>query len=148
MVELCDREQAHTVPEGFAPLDSRAGFVRTCGGFYLHESRPILAMRIQPVHLNSLQIAHGGLLATLADCAFGAVVKRQIGGGGWPVTVSLSVDYLDRVREGEWLEAHVEVLKVGASFVNACCRLQVEKRLVLRANGIFTLWKDKPRRSS
>ncbi|UVE15967.1 hypothetical protein NVV93_09880 [Pseudomonas sp. LS44] len=55
----------------------------------------------------------------------------------------LNIDCRGAVREGEWLEAHVDVLKVGSSFANASCLLKVGERLVLRANGIFTIWKGK-----
>ncbi|MBM7061295.1 PaaI family thioesterase [Pseudomonas sp. UL073] len=132
------------LPAGFAPLQTRAAFVHGCGGFLLHEQLPILAMRVGAEPLNSVQIAHGGLLATLADCAFGAVLWRQLGGATPPITVNLNVDYLGAVRAGDWLEAHVEVDKVGGSFINASCRLKVGERLVLRANGIFTRWKSAP----
>jgi len=57
------------------------------------------------------------------------------------VTVNLNVDYLGPVREGDWLEAHVQVLKSGGTFINANCLLKVGERLVLRANGVFTPWK-------
>ncbi|WP_238474428.1 PaaI family thioesterase [Pseudomonas cavernae] len=132
------------IPAGFEPFQTRAGFVIGCGGFFLHREQPILAMRVGAEHLNSVQIAHGGLLATLADCAFGAILWRQLDTPTPPITVNLNVDYLGAVREGDWLEAHVEVEKNGASFINASCRLKVGERLVLRANGIFTRWKGAP----
>ncbi|MGH8785825.1 MAG: PaaI family thioesterase [Cupriavidus necator] len=131
------------VPAGFSPLETPPGFVRSLGGFYFHDELPILGMHITADHLNSVRIAHGGLLATLADSAFGVVFKRHLGTPVPPITVNLSIDYLGAVREGDWLEAHVEVLKVGSSFVNANCLLKVGDRLVLRATGIFTVWKGK-----
>ncbi|AYC35066.1 PaaI family thioesterase [Pseudomonas cavernae] len=131
------------VPEGFAPLEVSPGFVRFCGGFYFHNELPIVAVRIGPEHLNSVRIVHGGFLATVADSAFGVVFKRQLGTPVPSITINLNIDYLGAVREGEWLEAHVDVLKVGSSFANASCLLKVGERLVLRANGIFTIWKGK-----
>lgn len=136
---ISQAEQA--VPAGFSPLQTTSGFVQGCGGFYLHDQQPILAARVGPDHLNSLRIAHGGFLATVADCAFGAVFRRLHGVPA--LTVHLDVDYIDAVREGAWLEAHVQVHKVGGRFANASCLLQVGERLVLRASGIFTQWKGK-----
>lgn len=131
------------VPAGFSLIDAPPGFVRHCGGFHLHNELPILGVQIVAEHLNSVRIAHGGFLATVADTAFGLVMRRQVGSTVPPITVSLSVDYLSGVVEGDWLEAHVEVLKVGSSLVNANCLLKVGERVVLRASGVFTRWRGR-----
>lgn len=132
-----------TIPEGFTALEGLSGFLRNCGDFFLHDERPIMAVRLQPHHLNYVRIAHGGFLATVADSAFGIVLRRQLRPPSVALTVNLNVDYIGPVREGEWLEAHVEVLKAGGTFINASCLLKVGERLVLRANGVFTTWKGK-----
>jgi uncharacterized protein (TIGR00369 family) len=129
------------VPEGFCALENRSGFLRNCGDFYVHDEQPILAVRLEPHHLNYVQIAHGGFLATVADSAFGVILRRQSASQSVAITVNLNVDYLGPVHEGEWLEAHVEVLKTGRTFINASCLLKVGERLVLRANGVFTVWR-------
>ncbi|MNZ57257.1 Thioesterase superfamily protein [compost metagenome] len=141
MTALTDREAATGVPDGFVAVQSSAGFTRHNGGFFVHQELPIVASRIAPEHLNPLRIAHGGYLAAMADSAFGVIFKRQFNLEVPPVTVSLTVDYLGAVREGEWLEAHVEILKFGRSFASASCLLKVGERLVLRASGTFTVWK-------
>ncbi|MFJ2692077.1 PaaI family thioesterase [Pseudomonas sp. NPDC087336] len=132
-----------TIPEGFTALESLSGFLRNCGDFFLHDERSIVAVRLQPHHLNYVHIAHGGFLATVADSAFGIVLRRHLRPPSVALTVNLNVDYIGPVREGEWLEAHVEVLKTGGTFINASCLLKVGERLVLRANGVFTTWKGK-----
>jgi uncharacterized protein (TIGR00369 family) len=132
-----------TTPEGFTALQRRAGFLRSCGDFYVHDDRPILAVRLEPQHLNYVGIAHGGFLATVADSAFGVILRRESVTQSVAVTVNLNVDYIGPVYEGDWLEAHVDVLKTGGTFINASCLLKVGERLVLRANGVFTTWKGK-----
>jgi uncharacterized protein (TIGR00369 family) len=127
----------------YLPLVTPPGFVQFCGGVHVHEHQPIVAVRIRPEHLNSVHIAHGGFLATVADSAFGIILRRVLGTESLHITVSLNIDYLGAVREGEWLEAHVDVLKSGGSFANASCLLKVADRLVLRASGVFTPWKTK-----
>jgi uncharacterized protein (TIGR00369 family) len=117
-----------TAPEGFAVLDAPRGFVRRIGEFHVHDERPVLALRITADHLNSIGIAHGGLLATLADSAFGVVLKRQLKLAASPPTVSLAVDYLGPVREGDWVEAEVEVHKVGSRITNASCMVRASAR--------------------
>jgi uncharacterized protein (TIGR00369 family) len=129
--------------QNYSPLEAPPGFVQFCGGVYVHDRRPIVAVRIRSEHLNSVQIAHGGFLATVADTAFGVILRRALGSESLYITVNLNIDYLGAVREGDWLEAHVDVLKSGSSFANASCLLKVGDRLVLRASGVFTPWKRK-----
>lgn len=131
------------VPPGFSLVNAPHGFVRHCGGFHLHEELPVLGVRIMPEHLNSVRIAHGGFLATFADTAFGLILRRCMQSETPPITVSLCADYLNGVREGDWLEAHVQVLKVGTSLVNADCLLKVGERTVLRCSGVFTRWRGR-----
>ncbi|RZL89427.1 MAG: PaaI family thioesterase [Variovorax sp.] len=147
MLDAVHEKPALAVPAGYIPIVSRArGFVQRCGGFHLHATQPVLATRVTADHLNPLDIAHGGFLATLADTAFGAVIKRDLGLAAPPATVSLSVDYIGAVREGDWVEAHVEVHKTGRRLSNASCLVKVGDRVVLRASGVFitTLKGDAP----
>jgi uncharacterized protein (TIGR00369 family) len=61
-------------------------------------------------HLNPHGTVHGGVLATLLDVAMGTAVATA--GGESPVTVSLTVTYLEPGRPGR-LEATARVRKRG-----------------------------------
>ena len=131
-------EPAAAMPD-YHLLQAPPGFVRFIGGMHLHATRPCLGVRVMAEHLNSIGIAHGGFLATVADTAFGAVMRRQLALPVPPGTVTLNVDYLAGVREGDWLEAHVDLQKAGKQLVNATCLLKVDERLAVRATGIFVM---------
>lgn len=124
---------------GFEPLRAPPGFVREIGGFHVHDELDVVALRVRPEHLNSIGIAHGGFLATLADSAFGVLIKRQCGLLNPPATVTLNMDYIGPARAGDWLQAEVEVHKVGRRLTNASCLLKVGERLVARASGVFIM---------
>ncbi len=128
----------HDVPPGFVPyLAHQGGFVDTCCTFYVNRERLVVAARIISAHLNPLRIAHGGLLATLADTALGTVIKMKMGTPYPPITASLVTDYMSPAREGDWVEARVEIDKQGSRIVNATCTLWVGARLITRATGVF-----------
>jgi acyl-coenzyme A thioesterase PaaI-like protein len=55
------------------------------------------------------------------------------------VTVSLTTDFADVARAGDWLEAHVDIQKVGSRMAFANCYLWVGERRILRASGVFAL---------
>ena len=61
-------------------------------------------------HLNPHGTVHGGVLATMIDVAMGTAVAAE--GGDSPVTVSLTVTYLEPGRPGR-LEAVAKVRKRG-----------------------------------
>lgn len=61
-------------------------------------------------HLNPHGTVHGGVLATLIDTAMGTAVAAA--GGESPVTVSLTVTYLEPGRPGR-LDARARVRKRG-----------------------------------
>ncbi|AGW89661.1 MULTISPECIES: PaaI family thioesterase [Cupriavidus] len=125
------------VPPGYRPLIRDRGFLQLCGPFYVHETLPVVAVRVTDQHLNNQDIAHGGFLAALADSAYGIVMRRDLP-GLVPRTAHLSVDYLSAVQPGDWLEAHVTFVKHGKRITNGTCRLMVGARMVLQTMGVFS----------
>lgn len=125
------------MPPGFVPLTARAGFAATCQTLYFNEQRRIVAARIESIHLNPRGTAHGGFLATLADSAFGNVLRVACGYELPPITASLSMDYLSPANDGAWIEAHVDIHKVGRRLINASCLLRCGEQIIVRSSGVF-----------
>jgi len=51
----------------------------------------------------------------------------------------MSVEYLNAVQPGDWLEAHVQVDKQGKRLIYATCLLKADGRLMLKANAVFAV---------
>jgi uncharacterized protein (TIGR00369 family) len=132
---------AAAVPDGFQPLRRGGPFLRSLGPLYYRQDgdRIVVALRVDEQHLNTRAIAHGGMLVTLADSALGIVLSMSRAPPHPMVTVSLTTDFLEPARLGDWLEAHVEIERVGARLAFARCHLAVGERRVLRASGVFAL---------
>jgi uncharacterized protein (TIGR00369 family) len=111
--------------------------IATLGDIYLRESDGVMALSITQAHANMHAMAHGGLLATLADCALGSTVAGQLQTS--VVTVQMSLEYMNAVRVGDWLEAHVQIDKQGKRLIYAGCVLKVEARVMLRASAVFAV---------
>lgn len=139
------------IPEGFEPaFPGTDTFIGLCGPLYVRQrgdSPPVLAMRIAEKHLNLRGIAHGGLLATLADSALGYVLNRARGPQLSLVTASLTTDFAEAARLGDWVEAHVDVQRVGSRMAFANAYLRVGGRRILRASGVFAAVKPLPHRT-
>ena len=109
--------------------------------------REFLALQVQPGddgtghvlldagedHLNQRGTVHGGVLASMIDVAMGTAVSSA--GGESPVTVSLTVTYLEPGRPGR-LEARARVRKRGKRLIVVEAEVVQDEDVV--ADGLAT----------
>ena len=103
------------------------------------DGKLVLGIRIDDRHTNTRGIVHGGMLVTLADSALGIVLYNSRTPPQPIVTVNLSTDFIESAYPGDWVEAHVDILRIGKRLAYANCYLQVGDRRILRASGVFAL---------
>jgi uncharacterized protein (TIGR00369 family) len=87
-------------------------------------------------HLNPHGTVHGGVLATMLDVAMGTAVATA--GGDSPVTVSLTVTYLEPGRPGR-LEATAKVRKRGKRLLVVEGQVEQEGDVVADALATFSV---------
>lgn len=129
------------VPAGFEPIPHLGHYLSQLGPFHWKKAdgRLIVGLRIEERHTNTRGIVHGGMLVTLADSALGIVLYNSRTPPQPIVTVSLSTDFIESAWPGDWVEAHVDILRIGKRLAYANCYLQVGERRILRASGVFAL---------
>jgi len=130
------------IPEGFKLLNRGGPFIAMLGPLYYRkreEGTSIIALRIEDKHLNIRGIAHGGMLVTLADSALGIALSMSRTPPQPMVTVNLTTDFVDSAHAGDWVEAHVDIQRVGKRMAFANCYLHVGDKRILRASGVFAL---------
>jgi acyl-coenzyme A thioesterase 13 len=128
------------IPEGFKQLQRGSSrFLSSIGPLYAkgEGKGTVIGLRIEERHLNTRGVAHGGMLVTLADCALGILIATLRSPPYPMATVNLSADFADVARLGDWVEARVDVQKMGKRLAFASCHLQVGEKRILRASGIF-----------
>jgi uncharacterized protein (TIGR00369 family) len=127
------------IPEGFAHLDRGSPFVALLGPIFHKTSgrHHVIGLRIEHKHTNIRGIAHGGMLVTLADTALGIALSLETDGKRPMVTANLSTDFLDAAHPGDWVEAHVDIQRIGARLAFASCHLMIDGKRILRASGVF-----------
>ncbi len=133
-------EAATRVPEGFKALRRGSSpFLSALGPLYAKSEgeNVVIGLRIEEKHLNTRGVAHGGMLVTLADSALGIVIAMARTPPHPMVTVNLTTDFADVARAGDWVEARVDVQKIGRRLAFASCFLSVGGKRILRASGIF-----------
>jgi len=102
------------------------------------DGRSLVALNLEPWHLNSWSVAHGGVLMSLLDVAM-AVAGRSLdaeAGGG--VTVEMKTSFLQPAKAGTRLLVSGHAFHRSASL--AFCDGEVrdtDGRLIAKAMGTF-----------
>ena len=128
-------------PEGFDPYEGAGPFVDLLGPVHVRGDGKdrVFGLRVDHRHLNHRGSAQGGLLATLVDFAIGRAIGADADGEMETATVSLTADYLGPAEEGEWVEAHTKVDRLGGTLAFADCSLRVGEREVVRGRAVFAV---------
>jgi len=129
------------LPPGFVRLRRGGPFMAGLGPLYVRRSGSaiVIALRIAAQHTNMRGIAHGGMLATLADGALGIGLTLACEDKVSFVTVNLSTDFVAAAHPGDWVEAHIDIQRIGQRMAFANCYLQVGEERILRASGVFAV---------
>jgi uncharacterized protein (TIGR00369 family) len=132
------------IPNGFTPTLNNEHFTGTTGPWYVNTTsqddtkKPrVLGILIEKKHTNMIGVVHGGLLVTMADTAMGYSLSRATTPPQKIVTVSLSSDFLSSAVLGDWIEAHVTILKIGKRMSYADCQLKCNSKIIFRSSGVF-----------
>lgn len=129
---------ADNPPPGFELMSVRSDFPNHIGRFYLRQDggKQVIATRAEQHHCNSDGVVHGGFLLAMADFALSFK-----GPGDIPprITMGLNAEFAGGAKRGDWLEAHVDVQKVGKSSIFANCFICVGENRIVRAGGVFKI---------
>jgi uncharacterized protein (TIGR00369 family) len=88
-------------------------------------------------HTNARGFAHGGVLLTLADVALGYAAEDSVDPAARLITASISADFAGSAKLGDWVEARVDVQRVGGRMAFANTYLYIGERRVVRASAVF-----------
>ena len=130
------------IPAGFTEMRPYGAFHDLTGPFY-HAKRGdniVVGMRVDDRHGNAIGTLHGGMFMTLVDTALTLAAGRAAPKGQYAITQGLNADFLSPAREGDWVEAEVEVLRAGRSSIALDCRVRKDGeagKLLMRASGSF-----------
>lgn len=124
-------------PEGFHPADMDYGFAACLSPFYLkREGEDVtVGFYVEEQHINPGQIAHGGMLMTVVDMAFGINVGARVEDSGFLPTTGLSYDFIQPAFLGDWIESKIEFIHVTYKRAVVSGFLIGPKGVVVRANG-------------
>lgn len=125
------------IPDGFTPLHWRRGFVRQIGPLYrkVQDGKSIMGFRVEEQHTNGMANAHGGMMMTFADMAWGQVVSIET--SSYWVTVRLTLDFLSSAHLNDWIEGAGEVMSTEDGLYVVRGRIWTEDRVLVTGTGVF-----------
>ncbi|MBP6381818.1 MAG: PaaI family thioesterase [Pseudomonadales bacterium] len=130
--------QAETLEQIDSPVKSP--FIEHLGiqFFRLGAGSVELRLPVRPELLNSAAMVHGGVYATLADCALAAVIHGLVPTGHMVVTLDLGCRYLRAARAGV-LRATARAVHVGRRTAVAEGEIWVDDVMQVKATGSFMI---------
>jgi len=134
-------------PEGFEPLFRSSPFLDHNGPFFYRQTEDgafVIGLRILPKHANARGGAHGGLLMTLCDIALGYRTTRSQTPAPMLTTASVTTNFAGATKVGDWVEAHVDVQKVGGRLAFANCYLVCNDQRIVHATSVFARSGNRP----
>jgi acyl-coenzyme A thioesterase PaaI-like protein len=137
-----DGETIPDPPEGFVRSSGRGTFSNH-NGPYFHNAAGVQAFFSLKRHCNSVGIVHGGMLSAFLDGVLASAAGR--GAGGVPITVHLSIDYLDMGRAGDWILGEASLTRATSDLAFVEGRAHNGARTLARATGVFKVMKRRPR---
>jgi len=142
---MADNLSAETTPEppaGFLRSSERGAFSNH-NGPYFHHADGTQAFFALKRHCNSIGLLHGGMLSAFLDGVLASAAGRS--GGGTPVTVHLSIDFLDMGRAGDWVMGEASLTRATSDLAFVEGRAHVGGRSLARATGVFKLMRRRAR---
>jgi acyl-CoA thioesterase len=98
----------------------------------------VVALNLEPRHLNSWAVAHGGVLMSMLDVAMAVAGRTLFPDAGGGVTIEMKTTFLQPAKEKSRLTAtgHAYHRSRSMAFCEAEVRDQ-EDRLIAKSTGIF-----------
>lgn len=125
------------LPPGYHVMNWTRGFGRSIGPLYEKYENGCYtrAFLVEEHHTNGMQNAHGGMLMSFADMAFGHAVSFEA--SHWWVTVRLMCDFVSGAHLGDWVEGTGEIVGCEDSLYTVRGRIWVGERTVMTGVGVF-----------
>ena len=131
-------------PEGFVPASGRGPFTTHNGPYFQRADGGTAEQAFFATgrHCNGVGLIHGGMLSAFLDGLLAAAAARAT--GATPVTMHLSIDFLDMGRAGAWVMGEARVTRTTGAIAFAEGRAHIAGRDLARATGIFKLLRRRP----
>ena len=129
------------VPPGFKPAQFDGAYLQHVGPYYVSKQADTcqVGLPVGPAHINYIDVAHGGVLTTLADVALSFQVFLSEKPNPAVSTVNLNTNFVSPARLGDWLIADGFIDRLGKTTALVHGSIRCEDRLVMTMNAVFNI---------
>lgn len=129
------------IPAGFEPRQVGLPFMAAVGPIHVRRGQGPLTfgIGIEHRHCNAKMVAHGGMMASLADVVLGVGGLELAEAPGFFITISLNTDFVGPAPLGAWVECVPELVKRTRTLMFVQGVFLADGKPALRANGVFSL---------
>ena len=129
------------IPEGYKPSNFKGAYLGLVGPYFVKKDGDFFttALRVEDRHINYVDIAHGGVLTTLADVALSLNAHRAEDPPLNVTTISLSTNFLGPAMLGDWLEAETQIDRKGKRMIYTSGRIVSGDRVTMTMTGVFNV---------
>ena len=137
-------DSAIKIPADFTPLRFRSAYLGYLGPFYeaRRDGHAIVGLPLDERHMNLRTMAHGGVLATLADVTLSFTLVTSDPALQAVSTVSLTTDYLGAAKLGAWVEGSGSIDRAGGNLAFAHGKITADGDVVATMSGVFKLFRE------
>tara|TARA_Y100000590_G_scaffold360589_1_gene416942 strand:+ start:97 stop:498 length:402 start_codon:yes stop_codon:yes gene_type:complete len=125
----------------FEQVSLKSGFMRHNGGLLfktISKDEYHFKTTIKENHLNAAGITHGGYIASVVDAGAGTAAHKSADDNPC-VTISLELKFISSVQLGQELIGITKIQKKTKSMVFLTCELNVNKKIVATASGVWKI---------
>ena len=129
------------IPDGFKPARFDGKYLHHVGPYFTKKTDDtiLVALRVEDHHINYVDIAHGGILTTLADVALSFQVFLSERPAPVVTTISLTTNFLGAVKLGDWLVADGYIDRLGKRLAYTHGAIRQGDDVVMTMNGVFNV---------
>ena len=129
------------IPDGFKPARFDGQYLKHVGPYYTKKTDDtvLVGLSVEEHHINYVDIAHGGILTTLADVALSFQVFLCERPAPVVTTVSLTTNFLGPVKLGDFLIADGYIDRLGKRLAYTHGSIRRGGDVVMTMNGVFNV---------
>ncbi len=129
------------IAAGFAAARFSPGFLDHGGPYWLKREgdRTLVGLEVADHHRNYHDVAHGGVLTTLADVALSYQIYISADPPLPTVTIALTTQFLGAARIGDWIVADARIDRIGGRIGYASGRVVRGEEILATMTGAYSV---------
>ncbi|VWX61423.1 PaaI family thioesterase [Sphingorhabdus sp. 109] len=130
-----------SVPAGFERAKFSNPFLDMAGPYYVRpgDEGIIVGTRIHEGQINHINVAHGGVLGTLADVALSLQVHEAERPRLPVATMSLNTNYLAAAKLDDWVEANCRIDRMSKRTAYCSGRIVCGDTVLMTMTAVFAI---------